>query len=816
MAKVKEHSVIFNKGLNTSLSSVGYDLHPVKMDNCWLSRDDRGGAIEVMPGYSTFHTFADNDVAIQSIGSAGVKTNSFALYALGSTKFYRYLDAPDPGNKSNGNIATKTGLTDGQSGSIFVYGDVDGSPHAWVFNGVDSPFMSEDSLDNYDRDPPYNIDDIGVDRPDASNYAVGDAADRIYVEGGAVEADGLLKHFWLFDWVDGGSGDTYTDDTTDANVVAGLVPLGPAANWKKNKEGHFIASDTAFGGLVYDLDTNGAGGAAYTWKYYNGSGWVNFSSIEDDTSNLTTSGTVSWTVPSEGQWKKNKVPIAGASKKGPYYWAFCTKKSGTGTTSPIANQIEILNQRIGEQDAQGVVKHRISKIEDTAESALSGVIKDVNGVEGIDVGEGGTVKVVIDKGSASDTDSTYYDGAEFKLYRTYQDGAQPYDTNIRITCDDAGAGEAEDNIADNELGNLPYLHGDVPPSTCLPALAHFNRIFAADPSTSRVYWSDLANPESFWTDDNGSYAEIFPGDGDEITALARDREGILVFKHNHLYKLAGRTPDQFYVQEITLADMHAGTVGAPSIRCITYTPSGIVFYYNKAVYLYNGSYPTKISGAIDEDLRAIDSKDEVAGVCIGYYSNRNQIYLSIPTASVLTTGQTYIFDMDVGQWSGRIMAGFRQFLSVKIDADTNVARGVSSETGEFFLGADTEASGKVFQLDDGTDYDGTDIETNFTLSPFFGSSLNALKTFMYVDILFKPVADGLFNMVWWIDDENGDATAVPVAMDKTGYGIHRRRVNIGYKGRSLNLQLKNNASYSGAWKIYGFVIGYIEHESYSL
>ena len=87
---------------------------------------------------------------------------------------------------------------------------------------------------------------------------------------------------------------------------------------------------------------------------------------------------------------------------------------------------------------------------------------------------------------------------------------------------------------------------------------------------------------------------------------------------------------------------------------------------------------------------------------------------------------------------------------------------------------------------------------------------------MYVDILFKPVADGLFNMVWWIDDENGDATAVPVAMDKTGYGIHRRRVNIGYKGRSLNLQLKNNASYSGAWKIYGFVIGYIEHESYSL
>ena len=156
MAKVKEHPVIFNKGLNTSLSSVGYDLHPVKMDNCWLSRDDRGGAVEVMPGYSTFHTFADADVAIQSIGSSGVKKYSFALYALGGTKFYRYVitDAP-AGPDIEQNIATKTGLSTGM-GSIFFYGDVDGAQNAWVFNGAsdDAPFMSADGgWDVYDTSP---------------------------------------------------------------------------------------------------------------------------------------------------------------------------------------------------------------------------------------------------------------------------------------------------------------------------------------------------------------------------------------------------------------------------------------------------------------------------------------------------------------------------------------------------------------------------------------------------------------------------------------------------------------------------------------
>ena len=279
----------------------------------------------------------------------------------------------------------------------------------------------------------------------------------------------------------------------------------------------------------------------------------------------------------------------------------------------------------------------------------------------------------------------------------------------------------------------------------------------------------------------------------------------------------GRTPDQFYVSEITLSDINAGTVGTSSIRGVTYTPSGIVFYYNKAVYLYNGSYPTKISGAIDEDLRAIDSSDEMDNVCIGYYANRNQVYLSVPVASS-TPDRTYIFDMDVGQWTGRIKAGFRQFLSVKTDAEIEpyILANTNITTGELFLGVDPAASGKVFLLDDGTDFDGSAINTNFQLSPFFGSSINQLKTFMYVDVLFAPVADGLFNLEWWINGESGDSTIVPVTMDKTGYGLHRRRVNIGYKGRDLTLELKNNASYSGSWKIYGFVIGYIEHESYSL
>jgi hypothetical protein len=278
--------------------------------------------------------------------------------------------------------------------------------------------------------------------------------------------------------------------------------------------------------------------------------------------------------------------------------------------------------------------------------------------------------------------------------------------------------------------------------------------------------------------------------------------------------LVGRTPDQFYLTEITLSDPNASTIGTPSIRSITYTPSGIVFYWNKGVYLYNGTYPRKISRDIDQDLRAIDSKDEEDGVCIGYYGARDQVYVSVPISGS-TPDRTYIFDMDVGEWSGVLTAGFRQFLSVKIDAQTDVTE-FANETGEIFLGVDPAATGKVFQLDTGNVFESSAIDSGFELSPFFGSSLNRLKTFLYVDIIFEPVATGELDVEWWINGESGDSTTVTVGMAKTGYARHRRRVNIGYKGRDLTIKINNSSGYEGDWKVYGIVIGYIEHESVSL
>ena len=831
--RVKEQPIIFDKGLNTSVTDVGTVPHPITMDNVWLSRDDRGGAVEQIPGYSLFHTFADNDVAIQTIGSAGIKKYSFALYGLGSTKFYRYvLTNPPVGNPLTQNIATKTGLTDGADGTILIAGDVDGHPHAWVFNGVDSPFMSDDWWD-YTSTTPWDIDDVGVTRPDASDYST--ASDRIYIEAGSADIDGAVKHFWMYNYVDGGAGDQYTDDTTDANDAGGSgdVLLGPTiagaiTDWDRNKDGHFVASDTVFGGLRYDIQTAAVGGA-YTWKYWNGTGWVDFPSIEDGTvsssQSLAQDGDVTWTIPTD--WQKRNVPPAGASKKGPYFWASCVKKSGDVDTAATADQVEVLNQRVGEEEAQGIVKHFISKIDGTSESALSEVIKQSDGTEGIDAGTGGTVKIVIDKdtptGDANYTDDpNYYKTATFKLYRTYEDGAQPYDTGIRITTDGDGDGEAEDDVDDSDLGNLPYIHGDPPPDTSKAALSHFGRIFVADAENTagtgglkcRVYWSDLANPESFWTEENGSYVEVFKGDGEEITALARDRDGVLVFKNNHLYKINGRTPDEFYLTEITLAHPNASAIGTPSLRSFCYTPSGIVFYWNKGVYLYNGSYPRKISTPIDQDLRGIDSHDEASGVAVGYYSHRNQVYVSVPLSGS-NPSHTYIFDMDVGEWAGRMTDGFRQFFSLSVDADTDLST-FDSDTNEMFLGVDWDATGKVYRLDTGTQFESATIDSGLTLSPFFGSSLNRLKTFLYVDVIFEPVAAGIIDLEWWIDGESGDSTTVAIAMDKTGYGRHRRRVNIGYKGRDLTLKINNDSGYGGDWKVYGLIIGYIEHESYSL
>jgi hypothetical protein len=95
------------------------------------------------------------------------------------------------------------------------------------------------------------------------------------------------------------SGPTFVDETTDWNsAAAGDVLPFPATE----AVGDYFAVGRAapFEAVIHDTGTAGVGGVV-VWEYWNGTAWVAFSDVVDDTNGFTTTGPqqVSWTVPDD-------------------------------------------------------------------------------------------------------------------------------------------------------------------------------------------------------------------------------------------------------------------------------------------------------------------------------------------------------------------------------------------------------------------------------------------------------------------------------------------------------------------------------------
>jgi hypothetical protein len=333
-----------------------------------------------------------------------------------------------------------------------------------------------------------------------------------------------------------------------------------------------------------------------------------------------------------------------------------------------------------------------------------------------------------------------------------------------------------------------------------------------------------------------------PDDGDEGTALARVRDGLVIFKRNHMYKLRGRTPDQFYFDEITLADASGRTIGTPSAKSLVNIGANIAFYHGKAVWIYSGGVnpPQKISSAIDASLKSITTRFEPSSVALGYYPARNQLWVSVPTSISKNfaadgsgaANETFIYDIDTQQWVGQMAEGFGSFHYVPITHETTLSASqfsaLGEEEGPFFLATQPDVGpsdgGRIWRMDT---VGGLETSSHVTFSPFYGRSPMSLKRFLYVDLVFDSNATGQEVAVdWWIDGETGDVTTVPSTWDdspKVGFSLSdttksraRVRVNIGEIGQSLTLKIKSEGvAGETPWRCHSMTFGFQEFESIS-
>ncbi len=125
-------------------------------------------------------------------------------------------------------------------------------------------------------------------------------------------------------------------------------------------------------------------------------------------------------------------------------------------------------------------------------------------------------------------------------------------------------------------------------------ILHKEKLFCVDadePSTLR--WSESFDPED-WSVIN--YWDIRKGDGDEITALVRFMDDLIIFKNRSIHVLKGTSLDDFNLQEISDA------VGCVGPRAVTTHDLKVYFVSEWGIYVTNGLQTLNITEMAIPDL----------------------------------------------------------------------------------------------------------------------------------------------------------------------------------------------------------------------
>jgi len=179
---------------------------------------------------------------------------------------------------------------------------------------------------------------------DSSNISL---ATDIYVgtaASGSYSADGVIDEFRIY-----GGASTEPDDLAQGgNTSDGSEYLNrddndytldfEADDAQNRGEYLFLGSDSMFGGINFDFETEGVDSSAdLNWQYWDGDSWVSLEGISDftdGTSNLTQDGSVYWTA-NPTNWRP--YSMNGSTD---LYYIRAHLESGSYTTDPIENLIK--------------------------------------------------------------------------------------------------------------------------------------------------------------------------------------------------------------------------------------------------------------------------------------------------------------------------------------------------------------------------------------------------------------------------------------------------------------------------------------------
>jgi hypothetical protein len=255
---------------------------------------------------------------------------------------------------------------------------------------------------------------------------------------------------------------------------------------------------------------------------------------------------------------------------------------------------------------------------------------------------------------------------------------------------------------------------------------HKSRIYVAGNTSSpnRLYFSDVDSYTS-WTP-GSNYVDIRSDDGDEITAISPLDGGLMIYKHNSIWMLAGTDSTNFFLTPVI------DGIGCYANRSLVSYGGSHYFLHRTGVYIYNGGKVHKISDKVEKTIYEIP--DAYIGNAAGVVY-KERYYLSYTQLGETQNKRILVFDTRYGGWS--VFSG----INARVFSLWESFR----DLGELYSG--DSVTGFAWESDTGVDDDGSDISCLYTSKNFDMGISTIQKHVLYCFLSYLEINSTL-NMVF--------------------------------------------------------------------
>jgi hypothetical protein len=216
----------------------------------------------------------------------------------------------------------------------------------------------------------------------------------------------------------------------------------------------------------------------------------------------------------------------------------------------------------------------------------------------------------------------------------------------------------------------------------------------------RVYYSSVpsaaATPVITWNTDpvTGTWIDVAPQDGENITGLKRSKYALLVFKNNHIYRI--------YSVNSSEPDPQIN-VGTYSQESIVEAVDGIYFHHPSGFWKYSTDGTITLISKSIKDLSDAITLTNASQVCGWEDVDKDHIYWAVGTITLSTVGKKLTYNNVVLRYS----ISSQLWTMYTYQTQFLVSSGYNNGSSLFKVVGDN--NGMVFEVNTGNTDNGSDI-----------------------------------------------------------------------------------------------------------